>query len=142
MSDQITKNIVVGIEAKRCFDAWSDFEHFPEFMENIQSVHIIGGNRSHWVMEGPLGQKIEWNAEVTEYQPNERIAWTSIDGDIETSGQVTFQGLPADQTGVTLMMQYIVLAGELGEAVAELFDDPERQLMQDLRNFKDYVENR
>lgn len=142
MADQFIKNIIVGVEAKRCFDTWSDFEQFPEFMENIESVYIIGGNRSHWVMAGPLGQNLEWNAEVTEFQPDERIAWRSIDGDIETSGQVTFQGLPADQTEVTVMMQYIPPAGELGEAFAELFDDPESQLMQDLRNFKDSIENK
>ena len=64
-------------------------------MKYITSVHKTGDGLSHWVMEGPLGKKIEWDAEATRMEPNKRIAWNSCDqGDITTSGQVTFKELP------------------------------------------------
>lgn len=110
-------------------------------MENIESVTKTGNGLSHWVMAGPLGQKIEWDAETTRLEENKRIAWNSKDkGDITTSGQVTFNQLPANQVEVSVMLQYQAPAGKLGEAVAHLFDNPQRKLDEDLKRFKIYAE--
>jgi uncharacterized membrane protein len=88
-----------------------------------------------------LGKTIEWDAKTTRIELNKRIAWNSMDNsDITTSGQVTFNPLPHNQVEVTVTLQYQPPAGKLGEAVSNLFADPEEKLEEDLRRFKTYAE--
>jgi uncharacterized membrane protein len=141
MADQFTKDIIVKASVGDVYAAWADFENFPRFMTYIKSITKAGDRTSHWVMEGPLGKDLEWDAETTTLEPNKRIAWNSRDGgDIKTSGQVTFNALAQGQTEITVMLQYVPPAGKLGEFVAHLFSNPEKRLDEDLRNFKVYIE--
>jgi uncharacterized membrane protein len=138
----VTKSIIVKADVKDAFEIWSNFENFPQFMQYIKSVKKLGDEYSRWVMEGPLGARFEWEAKTTRIDPNKRIGWNSTQGDIKTSGQVTFNSLPNNQTEVTVTLQYIPPAGIAGEVVAGLFSDPERRLDEDLRNFKRYIEKK
>jgi uncharacterized membrane protein len=141
MADQITKNIIVKAPIDDVYALWADFQNFPRFMTYIKAITKTGDRTSHWVMEGPLGKDLEWDAETTTLEPNKRIAWNSRDGgDVKTSGQVTFNALAEGQTEITVTVQYVPPAGKIGEFVANLFSDPEKRLDEDLRNFKAYVE--
>ncbi len=136
-----TQNILVKAPLQDVYQAWANFENFPNFMRHIKQVDKTGDRTSHWVMEGPLNTKIEWDAETTRLDENKRIAWNSITGDIKTSGQVTFNELPDNQVEVTVMLKYVPPAGLAGEIVAELFGSPEVKLLEDLRNFKRTIES-
>ena len=141
MAEQFTKDIIVKANIDDVYAIWADFENFPRFMTYIKSITKTSDGMSHWVMEGPLGKDLEWDAETTRLEPKKRIAWNSRDGgDIKTSGQVTFNELAQGQTEITVMLQYVPPAGKLGEFVAHLFSDPDKRLDEDLRNFKAYVE--
>ena len=141
MADQFTKQIIVNASVADAYNAWANFENFPQFMRYIKSVRKTGDRTSHWVMDGPLGKQIEWDAQTATIEPNERLAWNSRDnGDITTSGQVVFKSLANNQTHITVTLQYVPPAGKLGEIVGKLFSDPEEQLEEDLANFKQYIE--
>jgi uncharacterized membrane protein len=141
MPNQTTKSIIVGVPVTQVYAIWSNFENFPHFMENIKSVTKTGDKMSHWVMSGPLGINIEWDAETTRMENNARIAWNSRDNStITTSGQVTFTDLEGKQTEVTVTLQYDPPAGLAGDVVAKLFSNPEKRLEEDLQNFKHYAE--
>ena|SRR5215218_2141073 len=141
MADQVTKTIIVNANVNDVYAIWADFQNFPHFMTYIKSISKTGERSSHWVMDGPLGKELEWDAETTTLEPNKRIAWNSRDGgDIKTSGQVTFNALPQGQTEITVTLQYVPPAGKVGEFVANLFSDPDKRMDEDLRNFKTYVE--
>ncbi len=141
MADQFTKQIIVNASVAEAYNAWANFENFPYFMRYIKSVRKTGDRTSHWVMDGPLGKEIEWDAQTTTMEPNDRLAWNSRDnGDITTSGQVVFKSLANDQTHITVTLQYVPPAGKLGEVVARIFSNPEAQLEEDLANFKEYIE--
>jgi uncharacterized membrane protein len=140
VSEHITKSIIVKSNVERVYEAWVNFENFPTFMKNIKSVKKTGDRNSHWVMEGPLGKDLEWNAEVTLLEPNTRIGWSSTDGDIKTSGQVTFTQLGKGETQITIMLLYVPPAGIAGDIGAKLFGNPEARLEEDLRNFKAFIE--
>jgi uncharacterized membrane protein len=143
MAEQTTKSIIVGAGVGEVFEVWSNFESFPDFMKNIQSVTKRADGSTHWVMEGPLGKKVEWDAETTMFEPQKRVAWRSREGSaIKTSGQVTFVELGTGQTQVNLTIQWVVPASKGGETLAGLFTDPEKRLEQDLYSFKTYVEGR
>lgn len=144
MSNGVTKSIIVGGSPSESYAVWSNFAMFPQFMKYIEEVTITGANRSHWVMKGPLGYTAEWDAETTRMETDKRIAWRSIDTDdtnVKTSGQVTFNELPNNQTEITVMMHYVPPAGVIGEVAAALFANPEERLEHDLENFKRFVEN-
>jgi len=142
MGKQVTKLIIVKAPLPAVYKLWADFENFPRFMKYIKSVTPTGPNSSHWVMQGPLGVNIDWNAETTRQEENKRIAWSSKDskGVITISGQVTFNSLPQGETEITVTVQYVVPAGKAGEAIAGLFSNPEERLTEDLRNFKAIAE--
>lgn len=135
-----TQNIIVKAPIAAVYQAWADFENFPNFMQHICSVTKTGDRTSHWVMEGPLNSRIEWDAETTRLEENKRVAWSSTDGQIKTSGQVTFNPLSNDEVEVTVMLRYVPPAGVVGDFFANLFADPEGKLAEDLYNFKRYIE--
>lgn len=141
MAEQVTRTIVVKGPVEQIYQLWANFENFPHFMQHIKQVTKIGERSSRWVMEGPLGRDIAWEAETTRLDENTRIAWNSRDGgDITTSGQVTFTQLPEEQTEVAVTLQYVPPGGALGEFVAKLFADPAGRLEEDLANFKHFAE--
>jgi uncharacterized membrane protein len=72
---------------------WRDFSHFPSFMPDVQEVTVTGPATSHWTVSGPLGTLVEWDAEITEDLPNQRIAWKSVgDSQVDNAGAVRFGG--------------------------------------------------
>jgi uncharacterized membrane protein len=146
MTKQVTRSIIVKSNISDVYEAWANFRNFPNFMKNIIAVAQLDDRTTHWEMQGPMGQKIEWEAETTVMDKNKRIGWNSKDRedvDITTSGQVTFNELPNNETEVTATVQYLPRkGGKLGEALAGMFSNPEKQLEEDLNNFKDFIESR
>jgi uncharacterized membrane protein len=141
MADQTTKTIIVGAGIDAVYDTWANFENFPHFMKDVKSVTRTGDRMSHWVVAGPLGKTVEWDAETTRLDKNKRIAWNSKEtSDIKTSGQVTFNDLGKGQTEVTVTLQWVVPPSKGGEKLAGLVADPAKRLEEDLLSFKHYVE--
>ncbi|MCA9972293.1 MAG: SRPBCC family protein [Anaerolineales bacterium] len=139
---KITRNVIVKGSPAEIYPFWADFTNFPAFMTYIKSVTPTGEKTSHWVLAGPAGMQVDWNAEMTRMEENKRIAWNSKDktGLITTSGQVTFNDLPQAQTEVSVTIQYAAPGGKAGEIITQLFANPEKRLETDLRNFKQMVE--
>ncbi|MBL8013756.1 MAG: SRPBCC family protein [Candidatus Omnitrophica bacterium] len=142
MPEKMIKNIIVKAPANDVFALWKDFEQFPKFMKNIKSVRRVEGHTSHWTMREHMGKCLEWTAKMTDVIENKRIAWSSISRDLKTSGQVTFNQLNDNETDVTVHMQYVPPAGALGKMAAHLFENPQKDLEEDLRRFKEYAEGR
>ncbi len=137
----VTKSVVVKAPVEQVFTFWKNFENFPRFMENIESIHVTGQDLTHWKSRGPLGTHIEWDAKTTSVQENKKISWQSVEGHIETHGSVLFEDLGNGETKVTVGMEYTPPAGIIGEAVAKIFSDPEDQLEEDLNRFKTVAES-
>ena len=142
MPDSFSHTTIIRGSLSDVYSLWANFENFPVFMEHIKSVVRMGDGMSHWVMEGPLGTKVEWDAKTTRLEPNERVAWNSKDmSAVKTSGQVTFREVGPNETEVTVQMHYEPPAGAAGSAVAQLFANPEKRVREDLERFKEFVEN-
>lgn len=132
--------LIVSAPVSQVYDVFSRFDRFPEFMSNIKSVEMKGDRLSHWVAKGPLGTSVEWDAETTLLEPNKRIAWNSRDnGDITTTGQVTFTELDNNQTQLHVLIKYDPPAGVVGDVVAKIFSNPQRELDEDMERFKTIV---
>lgn len=140
---KVNKSVIVKGQPADIYPYWADFQNFPAFMTYIKAITPTGENTSHWVLAGPAGMQVNWNAEMTRREENKRIAWNSKDnsGFITTSGQVTFNALPQEQTEVNVTIQYVPPGGKAGEVIAQIFANPDKRLETDLRNFKNMVES-
>lgn len=124
------------------YRAWHNFENLPLFMSNIEEVRCVSGGRSHWKARAPLGAHAEWDAEITLDQPERAIGWRSIGGarsGIQTAGRVNFAPNGAG-TDVDVTIEYAAPGGAVGELVTKIFANPERQVEDDLRRFKETIE--
>jgi uncharacterized membrane protein len=138
-----TAAITIRKDAQELYQRWRDFASFPSFMYHLESVTVGADGRSHWVAKAPLGQTVEWDAEVTEERPGEVIAWRSIAGsEVDNSGRVSFTPAPGDQgTEVHVEISYDAPGGAIGAALAKLFgEEPRQQVKDDLHRFKQIVE--
>lgn len=138
---ELNKTIYIEASPEAVFDAWSNYENFPQFMSNVQEVHDLGDGRSHWMVSGPAGTRIEWDATVTDSDRPRMLAWrTTQDAEVAHSGRVRFQP-EGDGTRVAVHMSYRPPAGALGDAVATLFNgNPKDQLNEDLMRMKTFIE--
>ncbi len=140
---RVEKTVTINKPAEELYNYWHNFEQLPTFMKHIQSITVIDPRRSHWVAKAPLGQKIEWDADIVDDRPNELIAWASIEGaDIDHSGFVRFKPAPEGQgTEVKVVTEYNPPGGNLGTALAKLFGEaPEQQIGDELSRFKQLME--
>jgi uncharacterized membrane protein len=122
---------------------WRQLENLPRFMIHLQSVEETGGGRSHWVGRAPAGKTVEWDAEITAEQPGKLIAWRSLPGsDIHNEGTVRFLDAPGKRgTEVHLELSYDAPLGALGDLLAKAWgEQPEQQVKDDLRRFKQVLE--
>jgi uncharacterized membrane protein len=143
MADPITKSIIVKGNIDEVFASWADFESFPKFIEHIKSVTVRDDRISHWVIEGTGGSTIEWDAEITMFEPPRRIGWNSRDSSsVKTSGQVLFTDLNEDETEVTVILKYEPPTGTADEGGQALGKNVDRRLEEGLRNFKKHIEVR
>jgi uncharacterized membrane protein len=124
------------------FRFWRQLDNLPRFMDNLESVTVVNSRRSHWVAKGPVGTRVEWDAEVHNEIEDELIAWRSLPGaDVDQAGSVHFSTTPDGETEVRVVMRYAAPGGGLGDVVAHILgDDPERQIADDLRRLKQVME--
>jgi uncharacterized membrane protein len=136
--EYIDTSITVRVPVHTAYNQWTQFEEFPEFMEGVEEVRQLDDTHVHWVAEVG-GKRKEWDAEITEQVPDERIAWRSVEG-IGNSGVVEFRPLGADETEV------LVHIGYEPEGALEQFGGalqiPDRRVQADLERFKRFIESR
>ena len=137
---KIEDSIEVRVPVEQVYNQWTQFEEFPRFMDGIQSVQQLDDTHVRWVAE-VSGQRRQWTTEITEQQPDTRIAWKTIEGEVKNDGVVTFEQLGDDQTRVNVQM---VVEGEsTAENVAgDLLGVVKGQVHGDLERFKQLIESR
>ncbi|HVQ95796.1 MAG TPA: SRPBCC family protein [Mycobacteriales bacterium] len=134
----LEKSIDVDVPVRTAYDQWTQFESFPRFMEGVERIDQVGPTDTHWVTSiGGVAR--EFDARITEQHPDERVAWTSVDGP-RHAGVVTFHRLGARQTRVTLRMDYEP-QGAVERTGAKLGIGSHR-VAGDLTRFKHYIEAR
>jgi uncharacterized membrane protein len=134
----IEKSIEVEVSVRTAYDQWTQFEEFPRFMEGVQQVTQLDDKRLRW-RANVGGQEKEWEAEITEQRPGERIAWRSRDGAVN-AGVVTFHRIADARTRVMLQLEYE--PDGVVETVGDAIGVVSRRVAGDLERFKEFVESR
>jgi uncharacterized membrane protein len=140
---EVDRSVTINRPANELYRFWRKLETLPSVMDHLKSVTMLDDARSHWVVSGPAGKTVEWDAVITDDDPNRKIAWRSMeDADVESEGRVTFQPAPGKRgTVVRVVLRYVPPAGIEGALFAKLFgEEPAIQLEQDLHRFKQMME--
>jgi len=141
MAQRVHETIEVEAPVDEIFRYWSNFENFSNFMSNVEEVRMSAQDTSHWRVKGPLGKSVEFDAKTTEMDPHRGIGWNTVDGEVMTSGEVRFEETTPGRARVEVTMNYAdPPGGAVGETVANILSNPERNLKEDLQNFAGIVE--
>jgi uncharacterized membrane protein len=132
----VTKSIDVSVPVRTAYNQWTQFESFPHFMGGVESISQTDDTHSHWVTKVG-GVTREFDTEITEQHPDERVAWKSTDG-TSHAGVVTFHRLAEGQTKVTVQLDW--QAEGIVEKTGALVGVDDHQVKADLDRFKTYVE--
>ena len=137
---KIEDTIEVQVPVQQAYNQWTQFEDFPKFMNGIQSVQQLDDTHVQWVAE-IRGESRQWTTEITEQQPDETVAWKTIEGEVKNDGVVTFEPMGDAQTRVNVQMD--VEGDSTAENVAgDLLGVVKKQVHGDLERFKQLIENR
>jgi uncharacterized membrane protein len=138
----IEKTITINRTPEEVYRFWHNFENLPRFMEHLESVRVLDDRRSHWVASVPGGLNFEWDAEMIEDIPNERISWQSLaTAEVQNRGTVEFRRVPG---GTRLMFKASYeIPGVVGGPTSQMFQYlSEKQLERELMQFKNLIESR
>jgi len=138
----VSKTINVNMPVEEVYRLWSSFPNFPIFMTHVKEIHDLGGDRSHWVVKGPVGIPVEFDAKIIENIPNDVISWETEPGStVKHRGRVRFKSNPDGSTQVNVRMTYNPPAGLVGHGVASMMGtDPKQSMDEDLVRLKSLLE--
>ncbi|QJS99591.1 SRPBCC family protein [Streptomyces asoensis] len=136
---QVEESIEVGVPVHTAYDQWTQFETFPAFMSGVDRIEQRTDTLTHWVTS-VNGVRREFDAEITEQIPDERVAWTTVSGEARQAGVVTFHRLDDSHTKVMLQMEF--QPEGVTETVGDKLGFVKRQTKGDLERFKEFIEER
>ena len=134
----VEQSMEVAVPVRTAYNQWTQFEEFPKFMEGIERIEQQSDTRLHWVASFG-GKTHEWDADVTEQEPDQRVAWQSTDGAFN-AGVVTFHRVDENRTRIMVQMDWEP-EGVL-EKIGGALDFDDRRVKGDLERFKDMLEGR
>lgn len=134
----VEASIVVERPVQTVYNQWTQFESFPEFMQGVEKVVQTDDTHLHW-QATIAGASREWDAEIVEQVPDQRVAWRSVGGEAN-GGIVTFRPLAADRTEVHARIEYEPEG--LAEKAADAAGVVQRRTAGDLERFKEFIEGR
>ena len=134
----VEESIEINVPVRTAYDQWTQFETFPQFMEGVTAVQQLDDTHLHWVADIG-GVHREWDAEITEQHPDERVAWRARDG-ADNAGVVTFHKLTDTKTKVMLQLEFDPEG--FTEVAGDKLGFVKRRAVGDLERFKTFIEGR
>ncbi|MFC9792765.1 SRPBCC family protein [Streptomyces sp. NPDC057695] len=136
---QVEESVEVDVPVRTAYNQWTQFESFPHFMEGVERIEQRTDTVTRWVATVG-GVTKEFEAEITEQIPDERVAWTTLSGEVKQAGVVTFHRLEENRTKVMLQLDYD--PDGFKENVGDKLGLVKRRITGDLKRFKEYIEDR
>ncbi|WIM94801.1 SRPBCC family protein [Actinoplanes oblitus] len=134
----VTEFVDVNVPVRTCYDQWTQFEEFPRFMDGVAEIHQLDDTHLHWKTT-IAGVTREFDAEITEQLPDERVAWTATEGE-KQAGVVTFHRLDDTHTRVTVQLDFDPQG--FVETAGDKLGMVDRRVKGDLHRFKEFIESR
>lgn len=115
-------------------DRLVQFENYPLFMDDVETVRQIDDTALHW-KANIAGRAVEWTAEITEQAPHYCIAWRNTGGP-ESSGRLEVMHAGPETTTVILTWNF----GPSPSADSERGGDSTQRLARYLAELKAMIE--
>ncbi|WP_426362129.1 SRPBCC family protein [Streptomyces sp. E-08] len=135
----VKESIDIDVPVSSVYNQWTQFEEFPRFMEGVEEVRQTDDRHCHWKTK-VAGAEREFDTEIVDQVPDERIAWRSVTGDVDQKGVVTFQQLDDAHTRVSLAMDFEPHG--MAETTGDMLGVLDRRVKGDLKRFKGFIEER
>jgi len=135
---KVLDSIDVSVPVRTAYNQWTQFESFPTFMDGVKSVRQLNDTTLEWLAD-VAGVEKRWQAKITEQEPDQRIAWTSVGG-AHNAGVVTFHRLAEGESRVTLQLD-VDPEGPI-ENAGDALGFVKRRVKGDLERFKTFIEDR
>ncbi|CAL9330068.1 SRPBCC family protein [Streptomyces sp. enrichment culture] len=136
---QVEESVTVDVPVRTAYDQWTQFETFPQFMEGVERIEQRTDTLTRWTTN-VNGVSRSFDARITEQIPDERVAWTTVDGEARQAGVVTFHRIDDSTTKVMLQMDFE--PDGVAETVGDKLGFVKRQVRGDLERFKSFIESR
>ncbi|MGL4609914.1 MAG: SRPBCC family protein [Trueperaceae bacterium] len=136
-------SVTIMKSPEELYNYWRKLENLPKIMSHLETVEETSDVHSHWVAKAPLGATVEWNAEITEDIPNQKIAWRSLpNSQVPNEGYVEFNSAGEGRgTVVHVSLTYTPPGSAAGAGIAKLFgQEPNQQIAKDMRTFQQMME--
>ena len=134
---QVIETIDVDVPVSIAYNQWTQFESFPHFLSFVESIEQIGDTLTHWKVK-IAGVEREFDAEITEQLPDERVAWKSLGGEVQHAGVVTFHRLSDASSRVAVQLDWE--AQSIVEKAGALLGIDSASVKSDLKHFKEFIE--
>jgi uncharacterized membrane protein len=134
----IEKAIDVDVPVRAAYNQWTQFEDFPQFMSDVERIEQLDETTTRWHVK-MAGQERTFEADITEQEPDQRVAWTSR-GETKQAGVVTFHRIDDAKTRVTLQMD--IEPSDWKEKVGDALNIIDKKVEKDLEQFKAFIEER
>jgi uncharacterized membrane protein len=134
----IEKAIDVDVPVRVAYNQWTQFEDFPQFMSDVERIEQLDETTTRWHVK-MAGQERTFEADITEQEPDQRVAWTSR-GETKQAGVVTFHRIDDAKTRVTLQMD--IEPSDWKEKVGDALNIIDKKVEKDLEQFKAFIEER
>ncbi|SDM53062.1 SRPBCC family protein [Streptomyces wuyuanensis] len=135
---QVEESVEVDVPVRTAYNQWTQFETFPEFMDGVERIDQLSDTLTHWTTSVD-GVQRQFDAKITEQIPDERVAWTTVEGE-RLAGVVTFHRLSGTRTKIMLQMDFDPQG--VAETVGDKLGFVRRQVTGDLERFKRFIESR
>jgi uncharacterized membrane protein len=135
----VRETVEVGVPVHTAYNQWTQFEEFPNFMEGVEEVRQVDDRHNHWTTKIG-GVRREFDTEIVDQLPDERVTWRTTSGDTNQKGSVRFERVDDTHTRVELVME-VEPSGAM-DKVADMMGTIDRRVKGDMRRFKEYIEER
>ncbi|MGW7522578.1 SRPBCC family protein [Streptomyces sp. NPDC054783] len=135
----VKETVEVDVPVRTAYNQWTQFEKFPDFMESVEEVRQLDDRHNHWTTKIG-GIRREFDTEIVDQLPDERITWRTTSGDTSQKGSVRFQRMDDMHTRVELVMD--VEPSGAAERAADMIGTLDRRVKGDMKRFKQYIEQR
>lgn len=136
---RIIETVDVEVPVTVAYNQWTQFESFPHFLEEVESITQTDDTHTRWVVK-VAGAERQFDTEITEQHPDERVAWRSTGGDTAHAGAVTFHKLSDSSTRVTVQIDWEPEG--LAEKAGAMLGVASHAAKKDMDNFKEFIESR
>ncbi|MEW2293006.1 SRPBCC family protein [Streptomyces sp. NPDC006743] len=135
----VKETVEVDVPVHTAYNQWTQFESFPHFMDGVEEIRQLDDRHNHWVTK-VSGVTREFDTEIVDQLPDERITWRTTSGDTRQRGSVRFERVDDSHTRVELVMD--IEPSGMAEKAGDLLGVMDRRVKGDMKRFKKYIEER